>query len=102
MTTSTFCLFVHGGSAWYVFTLDVAWALTMVWINRCGRSGRRGPTSRSEKVSDGVGEVFGSHFWLAALAKRDRVRHDESQRSEETFLCSMCSLIFCIINAFLL
>lgn len=34
MTTSTFCLFVHGGSAWYVFTLDVAWALTMVWINR--------------------------------------------------------------------
>jgi hypothetical protein len=37
MTTSTFCLFVHGGSAWYVFTLDVLWALTMVFINRCGR-----------------------------------------------------------------
>eukprot|EP00434_Breviolum_minutum_P023433 symbB.v1.2.020669.t1/scaffold1755.1/size102969/1 len=34
MTTSTFCLFVHGGSAWYVFTLDVLWALTMVFINR--------------------------------------------------------------------
>ena len=35
MTTSTFCLFVHGSSAWYVFTLDVAWALAMVFINQC-------------------------------------------------------------------
>ncbi|CAJ1436399.1 unnamed protein product, partial [Effrenium voratum] len=34
MTTSTFCLFVHGSSAWYVFTLDVAWALAMVFINQ--------------------------------------------------------------------
>jgi len=34
MTTSCFCLFIHGSAAVWVFTLDVAWALAMVFINQ--------------------------------------------------------------------
>mmetsp|Transcript_20956 Transcript_20956/g.48832 ORF Transcript_20956/g.48832 Transcript_20956/m.48832 type:complete len:618 (+) Transcript_20956:248-2101(+) len=34
MTTSCFCLFTHGPAAMWVFTLDVAWACAMVFINQ--------------------------------------------------------------------